>query len=206
MEIDLEKPELPEEPLKRKRGRPRKEPAPPKKPKKRVLGRKKSPKSANPCAHRTSKKWQGPGIGIVSKSRLKELWADPEWREKKLEAMKSVKGRGRPHGVPDGFRKVTIEPLRARIIEENKLIVRYMVATKQFTADNNVSEQAFETLLEAIRVPGALKDRISAAKALLEYTQRKPAAYSEVTLNKAETFLEAVLEEAKSAEGTSGGS
>lgn len=119
--------------------------------------------------------------------------------------MKSVK-RGRPHGVPDGFRKATIDPIRERIKEENKLIVRYMVSTKQFTPDNNVSEQAFETLLEAIRVPGSLKDRITAAKALLEYTQRKPAAYSEVTLNKAETFLEAVLEEAKSAEGTSGSS
>lgn len=195
-----------EEPPKRKRGRPRKNPLPPEKPKKRVLGRKKSPASENPCPQRSTKKWQGPGIGIVSRSRLKELWADPEWRAKKLEDMKSVKGRGRPHGVPDGYRKKTIEPLRAQIIEENKLIVRYMVATKQFTPDNNVSEQAFETLLEAIRVPGALKDRISAAKALLEYTQRKPAAYSEVTLNKAETFLEAVLQEAQSAEGTSGSS
>ena len=120
--------------------------------------------------------------------------------------MKSVKGRGRPHGVPDGYRKAQIEPLRAQIKAENKIIVRYMVATKKFEPDNNISEQAFETLLEAIRVPGALKDRISAAKALLEFTQKKPAAYNEVTLNKAETFLEAVLEEAKSAEGTSGGS
>lgn len=168
------------------------------KPKKRVLTRKKAPPAKKPCPQR-GPKWGGP------QNRLKQLWADPEWRAKKLEAMKSVK-RGRPVGVPDGFRKVSIDPIRERIKEENKLIVRYMVTTKQFTPDNNVSEQAFETLLEAIRVPGALKDRISAAKALLEYTQRKPAAYSEVTLNKAETFLEAVLEEAKSAEGTSGSS
>lgn len=191
-------------PVKRKPGRPRKNPLPPEKPKKRVLGRKKSPKSANPCPQRSSKKWQGPGIGIVSKSRLKQLWADPEWRAKKLEQMKSVKGRGRPHGVPDGYRKNTIAPIRERIREENQLIIRHMMATKQFTPDNDVSEAAFSTLLEAIRVPGALKDRISAAKALLEFTQRKPAAYSEVTLNKAETFLEAVLQEAQGAEGPSG--
>ena len=119
--------------------------------------------------------------------------------------MKSVK-RGRPHGVPDGYRKATIEPIRERIIAENKLIVRYMMAKKIFEPDNNLSEQAFETLLEALRVPGALKDRIGAAKAILEFTQKKPAAYNEVTVNKAETFLEAVLEEAKSAEGTSGSS
>lgn len=175
------------------------------KPKKRVLGRKKAPPAAKACPQRTSKKWKGPGT-TVSKSHLAKLWADPEWKAKKLEQMKTVKGRGRPHGVPDGYRKDTIDAIRERVKQENQIIVRYMVSTKQFTPDNNVSEQAFETLLEAIRVPGALKDRISAAKALLEYTQRKPAAYSEVTLNKAETFLEAVLEEAKSAEGTSGSS
>jgi hypothetical protein len=143
-------------------------------------------------------------VGYVNTSRLKALWQDPEWRAKKLAAIQAGTGAGRPAGVPDGYRKDTIEPIRARIKDENKIIVRYMVATKQFTPDNHVSEQAFETLLEAIRVPGALKDRISAAKALLEYTQKKPAAYSEVTLNKAETFLEAVLEDAKRAEGTSG--
>lgn len=169
------------------------------KPKKRVLGRKKAPPAKTPCPQRTSKKWNG------KPHRLTVLWQDPEWRAWKLEMMKGVK-RGRPHGVPDGYRKNTIAPIRARIIEENQLIIRHMMATKQFTPDNDVSEQAFGTLLEAIRVPGSLKDRISAAKALLEFTQRKPAAYSEVTLNKAETFLEAVLEEAKSAEGTSGGS
>lgn len=80
------------------------------------------------------------------------------------------------------------------------------MAKKIFEPDNNLSEQAFETLLEALRVPGSLKDRIGAAKAILEFTQKKPAAYNELTVNKAETFLEAVLEEAKSAEGTSGSS
>lgn len=195
---------VPQEPIKRKRGRPRKNPLPPEKPKRRVYGRKKAPPAKKSVPQRSNIKWQGPGVGYVNTSRLKQLWQDPEWRAKKLQSMVGGLSNGRPVGVPDGYRKETIEPIRTRIKEENKLIVRYMVATKQFSPDNHVSEQAFETLLEAIRVPGALKDRISAAKALLEFTQRKPAAYSEVTLNKAETFLEAVLEDAKRAEGTSG--
>lgn len=77
-----------------------------------------------------------------------------------------------------------------------------MVEKKIFQADNDVAEESVKTLVEILRLPGAEKDRISAAKALLEYTQRKPAAYSEVTLNKAESFLEAVLMESNREEGT----
>ena len=81
-----------------------------------------------------------------------------------------------------------------------------MVEKKVFQADNDIAEESVKTLVEVLRLPGAEKDRISAAKTLLEYTQRKPAAYSEVTLNKAESFLEAVLMESNSEEGTDRGS
>lgn len=81
-----------------------------------------------------------------------------------------------------------------------------MVEKKIFQADNDVAEESVKTLVEILRLPGAEKDRISAAKTLLEYTQRKPAAYSEVTLNKAESFLEAVLMESNREEGTDRGS
>jgi len=115
--------------------------------------------------------------------------------------MKSVK-RGRPIGVLDGTRKSTIGPIREQAKQDAEKVWNYMVEKKIFQADNDVAEESVKTLVEILRLPGAEKDRISAAKALLEYTQRKPAAYSEVTLNKAESFLEAVLMESNREEGT----
>lgn len=73
-----------------------------------------------------------------------------------------------------------------------------------FKPDNDVANEAVRTLIETIRTPNAVKDKISAASKLLEFTQKKPMASSEVTLNKAEAFLEAVLKETSDAEGTSG--
>lgn len=180
------------EPPKKKRGRPKKV-VEPEKPQKRVLSRKKAPPAKKPCPQR-GPKWNG------KPHRLTVLWQDPEWRAKKLEQMKSVK-RGRPMGVLDGTRKTTIGPIREKAKQDAEKVWNYMVEKKIFEADNDVAEESVKTLVEILRLPGAEKDRISAAKALLEYTQRKPAAYSEVTLNKAETFLEAVLMESQSAEG-----
>ena len=72
-----------------------------------------------------------------------------------------------------------------------------------FKPDNDVSEEAFRTLIETIRTPNSIKDKITAAKTLLDFTQKKPTTASEVTLNKAEAFLEAVLQETSVEEGTS---
>jgi hypothetical protein len=176
----------------------------PEKPKKRILGRKKAPPAKKSVPTRTTKKWQGPGIGIVSKSKLKELWADPEWRKWKLDRVRAGEEYrpGRGLGVLDGTRKTTIGPIREQAKQDAEKVWNYMVEKKVFQADNDVAEESVKTLVEILRLPGAEKDRISAAKALLEYTQRKPAAYSEVTLNKAETFLEAVLMESNREEGT----
>lgn len=95
--------------------------------------------------------------------------------------------------------------MRAKAKDESQRIWNYMVEKKIFEADNNVAEEALNTLVEILRLPGAEKDRISAAKSLLEFTQKKPAAFNNVTLNKAETFLEAILEESMSAEPKTGG-
>lgn len=75
-----------------------------------------------------------------------------------------------------------------------------------FKPDNDVAQESVRTLVEVIRTPNNIGDKIKAASKLLEFTQRKPVAASEVTLNKAEAFLEAVLQETSSEEGTSGGS
>lgn len=107
-------------------------------------------------------------------------------------------GVGRPVGVPDGWRKAWLEPIREKAKEESKVIVEKLIEMEVFKPDNNIAEEAFQTLIETIRTPNNRDHQIKAAAKLLEYTQRKPVAASEVVLHKAEAFLEAVLAETKS--------
>lgn len=81
-----------------------------------------------------------------------------------------------------------------------------MTEKKMFAADNNVAEEALTEVISILRQPGHPKDKLAAAKTLLEYTQRKPVASSEVTLNQAETFLEAVLDDIEAAKEPTDGS
>lgn len=66
-----------------------------------------------------------------------------------------------------------------------------------FVADNDIAEEAIKETIAILRNPASAKDKLAAAKTLLEYTQKKPATNAELTLNKAEDFLEAVLEDVK---------
>lgn len=161
--------------------------------------RAKSPPAKTPMPQRGPKKPEN--------HRLTQLWKDPEWRAKQIALLKGkIPNRGRPIGVPDGNRKKWLDPVREKAKEESKVIVEKLIAMEVFKPDNDVANEAVRTLIETIRTPNAVKDKISAASKLLEFTQKKPMASSEVTLNKAEAFLEAVLQETSSAEGTSGGS
>lgn len=161
--------------------------------------RAKSPPAKTPMPQRGPKRPEN--------HRLTQLWKDPEWREKQLALLRGkIPGRGRPVGVPDGNRLKWLEPLREKAKEESKVIVEKLKAMEVFKPDNDVAEEAFKTLIETIRTPNSIKDKIAASAKLLEFTQKKPASASEVTLNKAEAFLEAVLKETSSEEGTSGAS
>ena len=75
-----------------------------------------------------------------------------------------------------------------------------MKEQKIFEADNDVAEEAIFNVISVLRNPASTKDKLQAAKTLLEYTQKKPAASSEVTLNKAEAFLSAVMDDIKAEE------
>lgn len=66
-----------------------------------------------------------------------------------------------------------------------------------FVPDNDVAEEAIHEVIAILRNPASAKDKLTAAKTLLEYTQKKPVTNSELTLNKAEDFLAAVLEDVK---------
>lgn len=128
---------------------------------------------------------------------------DPLVALKKIEGGRNRPGRAR--GRLTGYREKDLVRLRKIADKEAKRIYRHMTEKKMFAADNNVAEEALTEVISILRQPGHPKDKLAAAKTLLEYTQRKPVASSEVTLNQAETFLEAVLDDmAETKEPTDG--
>ena len=97
---------------------------------------------------------------------------------------KPRKNPGRPKGVPDGFTKETIKPIR----DKAKQFAEDFVSKKDIK--NNYAKEALTTAVEVMRTPAADRERLAAARLVLEFTEAKPAAKSEVTLHQAEAWLE----------------
>ena len=97
---------------------------------------------------------------------------------------KPRKNPGRPKGVPDGYTQETIKPIR----ENAKKFAEDFVSKKDIK--NNYAKEALQTAVEVMRTPAADRERLSAARLVLEFTEAKPAAKSEVTLHQAEAWLE----------------
>ncbi len=126
------------------------------------------------------------------------MWNNYDPLIAKIQAVKiAASNAGRKPGHIHGMRRKTYERKLLGAKREANRIVRYMTDKKQFVADNDVSEEAFKEVLVILRAPGPAKDRLAAAKTLLEYTQKKPVAATEMTLNNAESFLDAVLADEK---------
>ena len=122
------------------------------------------------------------------------LMQTEEGRElRKQWSNKPRKNAGRPKGVPDGYTKHDIEPLRAKAKKEAKEVVKIMA--EKHNIEDEYSQEALETAVEIMRVPGETRERLSAARLILDYTKSKPVSKSEVAVSKAEDFLASLLDE-----------
>ena len=118
----------------------------------------------------------------------------PEGRELRRQwSTKPRKNPGRPKGVPDGYRKADIEPIREQAKKEAEKVVQIM--SDKFDIDDGYAKEALQTAVEVMRTPGETRERLSAARLVLDWTKAKPAAKSEVTIGKAEEFLASLLED-----------
>ena len=100
---------------------------------------------------------------------------------------------GRPKGVPDGFRREQIEPIREKAKKEAIEVVKIMAET--YEIEDDYAKEALTTAVEVMRVPGETRERLAAARLVLDFTKTKPVAKSEVTIGKAEEFLSSLLED-----------
>lgn len=129
------------------------------------------------------------------KNYFAELGKTAEGRAKRAEwAKKPRKNPGRPAGVPHGYTKETIEPLRAKAKQEAERFVQIMSDNGEAPEDD-FAKEALKTAVEVMRVPGETRERLAAARLVLDFTKQKPASKSDVTIGKAEGFLEGLLEQ-----------
>jgi hypothetical protein len=116
----------------------------------------------------------------------------PEGRE--LRRQWSTKPRingGRPKGVPDGHTKETIAVVRKEAKKSAKETVDMMA--KKFNIEDEYQKDALRTAVEIMRTDGQTRERLAAARLVLDFTKSKPATRSEVSIGKAEDFLASLV-------------
>ena len=104
---------------------------------------------------------------------------------------KKRKNGGRPVGTPDGYTLEAITPIRKQARKDSERIVAIMA--KENNIDDEYAVEALKTAVEIMREPAQNRDKLTAARMVLDFTKTKPVAKSEVTIGKAEAFLESLL-------------
>jgi hypothetical protein len=91
-------------------------------------------------------------------------------------------------GIPDGLRRDEIEKKRARASTQAKRIVKLMV--EKYDINDQRAEEALEYAVGVIRAKAdGTRDKLQAARLVLDFCKTKPASKSEVTIKSAEDLL-----------------
>jgi hypothetical protein len=144
-----------------------------------------------------------PGIS----QKLKELWADPVWREQQLVKLRAsaAKRKGKPGrlGVPDGMRKAEAMEKWAEVKESAKQTMAELEKAGLLDEMPTEAREALDTALQVMRMPQDQKLKLAAARLVLDFTKSKPASKSIVAVDEAEAWLSKIAEDnADSGEAT----
>lgn len=132
-----------------------------------------------------------------AKNLFKRMQETPEgralwkiWTDRRFLAPNGKKP-GRPPGSIDGYSAHELKQQRAIAKAEAKEMVKYMETKKGFEIPKSeFAREAIEAAVESMRMEAInVKDKLAAARLVLEFTMAKPAAQSEVTVKTAESFL-----------------
>ena len=116
------------------------------------------------------------------------------WTDKRYAAGVQL---GRPKGGTEGFLKTKREKLKSKAKAEAKIIVQIMESKGYEIPKKEFAREAIETAVEVMRRDDIHpKDKLTAAKVILEYTLSKPASEANVNVRTAESFLEDIAAEA----------
>lgn len=104
---------------------------------------------------------------------------------------KTKRNAGRPVGVVDGYTKEQLAPLKEKAAREAERVVAIM--SEKFDINDEYSQEALKAAVAIMREPSQNRDKLTAARLVLDFTRSKPAASVEVTVGKAESFLSSLL-------------
>lgn len=121
--------------------------------------------------------------------KLHKMWTDKRFAT-------GVK-MGRPTGATEGYCKQTRDRLKRQAKKEAERIVAYMETAKGFEVPKQeFAKEAITTAVEIMRREDInVKDKLTAAKTVLEWTLAKPASETTVNVKTAESFLEDIAAE-----------
>ena len=121
------------------------------------------------------------------------LMKTPEGRalRKQWSTKPKTKRAGRPVGVVDGYTAAQLVPIREKARAEADKVVAIM--SEQFDINDEYSKEALRAAVSIMREPAQNRDKLTAARLVLDFTRSKPAASVEVTVGKAESFLSSLL-------------
>ncbi len=125
------------------------------------------------------------------------LMKTPEGRALRKEwSTKKRKNGGRPQGVPDGHTAETIVPVRAQAKKDAEKVVKIM--SEKYNIEDEYQKEALQTAVEVMRIDGQTRERLAAARLVLDFTKSKPASKSDVSISHAEDFLASLLTDEES--------
>ena len=80
------------------------------------------------------------------------------------------------------------------------------IMSEKFGVEDEYAKEALGTAVEVMRMQGETRERLSAARLILDFTKQKPVAKSEVAVAKAEDFLASLITEEDDGPKASSGS
>mgnify|MGYP003651172868 CR=1 FL=1 len=141
---------------------------------------------------KSEKKLKNPNMARPQNTYFQDLMKTEEGRAlRKKWSTKPRKNPGRPMGVVDGYTKETLAPLKAKAAKEAERVVEIM--SKEYDINDEYSQEALKAAVAIMREPSQNRDKLTAARLVLDFTRSKPAASVEVTVGKAESFLSSLL-------------
>lgn len=125
------------------------------------------------------------------------MWADPETRPlMEMRRVKALANNGRRRGATEGFTNVIRPRIIAKAKEEAKEIVKFMADKGYAIPKQDFAKEAIETAVEVMRREDINpKDKLTAARTVLEWTLSKPATEANVNVKSAESFLDDIAAE-----------
>jgi hypothetical protein len=132
---------------------------------------------------------------------MKELWADPAWREallkKRADKLASQGGKYKRtrFGVPDGMRKEEAERLWDISRKKAKETMSELEESGALVDTDDAAKEALEAALGVMRSPMKQETCLAAARLVLDFCKAKPAQKTDLTITKAEQWLASVIQD-----------